>query len=159
MIAEKVFAMIEEDVAASNAVVAGDVSIASRYAYALFDPGATHSFVSMEFAKKLDVPPKSLDHDLRVDAPIGDFLIADHVYKRCMLRIDDVEMPVDLVESNIQDFDVILGMDWLSTYHATIDCYAKKIIFRPPNQVEFFFSGNCKVIFLELISVLKQESF
>ncbi|XP_048135757.1 uncharacterized protein LOC125315335 [Rhodamnia argentea] len=94
----KVFEMTEEDAAASNAVVASDVSMASRYAYALFDPGATHSFVSMEFAKKLDVPPKSLDCDLCVDTPTRDFLIVDHVFKRCMLWIDDVKMHVDLAE-------------------------------------------------------------
>ncbi|XP_048133474.1 uncharacterized protein LOC125314664 [Rhodamnia argentea] len=85
--AGKVFTMTEEDAAASNAVVTGDVSIASRYAYALFGPGATHSFVSMKFAKKLDVPPKSLDGDLRVDTPTGDFFNADRVYKRWLISV------------------------------------------------------------------------
>jgi len=60
----KVFAMTKEDATASNAIVAGNISIASQCAYALFDPGATHSFISTEFAKKLDVLPNLLECDL-----------------------------------------------------------------------------------------------
>ena len=38
-------------------------------------------------------------------------------------------MQVDLVPLTIQDFDVILGMDWLGKHHATIDCYNKIVTF------------------------------
>ncbi|KAL3733928.1 hypothetical protein ACJRO7_023304 [Eucalyptus globulus] len=81
----KVFAMTKEDAAASNAIVAGNIFIASQCAYALFDPGATHSFISTEFAKKLDVLPNPLECELRVDTPTGDFLVAHHVFKRCLI--------------------------------------------------------------------------
>jgi len=97
----KVFAMTKEDVATSNTVVASNISIISQYAYALFDPGATHSFISVDFARKLDVRPKFLKYELRVDTPTGDFLIVDHVFKNCLLRINDVQLPVGLVELNI----------------------------------------------------------
>ncbi|XP_043725645.1 uncharacterized protein LOC122672217 [Telopea speciosissima] len=32
-------------------------------------------------------------------------------------------------------------MDWLSTYHASIQCYEKEIVFKPKNETEFKFSG------------------
>ncbi|KAL3744872.1 hypothetical protein ACJRO7_014045 [Eucalyptus globulus] len=142
----KVFTMTGEDAAASNTVFASNISIASQPAYALFDPGATHSFTSIDFAKKLDVLPELLKYELCIDTPTGDFLIADCVFKNCLLRIDDVPLLVDLVALDIRDFDVILGMDWLSKYHATADCYSKKVIFRPPNQPEFSFSGSYEVM-------------
>ncbi|KAL3749910.1 hypothetical protein ACJRO7_010955 [Eucalyptus globulus] len=151
----KVFAMTKEDAAASNAVVAGNISIASHCAYALFDPGATHSFISTEFAKKLDVLPDPLECELCVDTPTGDFLIGHHVFKRCVIQINNVEMPVDLVELNIRDFDVIIGMDWLSTYRAIVDCFSKKVIFRLSNQPEFSFSGSCQNTSPRLISALQ----
>jgi len=31
---------------------------------------------------------------------------------------------------DIRGYDVILGMTWLSRYHAVIDCQNKKVIFR-----------------------------
>ena len=33
---------------------------------------------------------------------------------------------------------MILGMIWVSRYHAVIDCQNKKVIFRIPHQPEFF---------------------
>ena len=44
---------------------------------------------------------------------------------------------MDLVILDISDYEVILGMDWLSKYHATIDCKKKIVMFRPPGQEEF----------------------
>ena len=34
--------------------------------------------------------------------------------------VDDMEMGVDLIVLDMHDFDVIMGMDWLSKYIATI---------------------------------------
>jgi len=36
-------------------------------------------------------------------------------------------------------FDIILGMDWLSLYHARVDCYAKLDILIMPNRDEIEF--------------------
>ncbi|KAJ1441966.1 Zinc finger, CCHC-type [Sesbania bispinosa] len=46
----RVFAMTRQDAQVSNAVVTGILCICSRDAHVLFDPGATHSFVSLSFA-------------------------------------------------------------------------------------------------------------
>ena len=43
------------------------------------------------------------------------------------------EMLVDLVLLNLQDFNVILGMDWLASYHVSIDCFGKRVIFDIPS--------------------------
>ena len=34
----------------------------------------------------------------------------------------------------MHEFDVILGIDWLTTHHAKIDCFHKIISFHIPNQ-------------------------
>ena len=52
------------------------------------------------------------------------------------------EMLVDLVLLNLQDFDVILRMDWLASYHASIDCFRKNVIFSIPGQPKFNFEGK-----------------
>lgn len=102
--------------AASYTVVAGNISITLQYAYALFYSSVTHAFISIEFVKKLDVQPESFECELRINTPTSDLLIANQVFKRCMLQIDNVEMFVDMVELNIRDFIVIIGMKWLYIY-------------------------------------------
>ena len=36
-------------------------------------------------------------------------------------------MREDLLPLELYDFEVILGMDWLSKYKAQIDCFAKTV--------------------------------
>ena len=43
---------------------------------------------------------------------------------------------------DMTDYDVILGMDFLSKYRVMIDCKAKKISFKPPGEDMFTFFGD-----------------
>ncbi|KAA0063140.1 ty3-gypsy retrotransposon protein [Cucumis melo var. makuwa] len=36
---------------------------------------------------------------------------------------------------------VVTGMDWLSTNHASIDCFRKEVVFNPPSGTSFKFKG------------------
>ena len=71
------------------------------------------------------------------------------------------EMLVDLVVLDLQDFDVILGMDWLASNHASIDCFGKMVIFSIPGQPEFSFVGKhvdrplCMIFTLRASSLLR----
>ena len=47
----------------------------------------------------------------------------------------------DLILLDIHDFDVILGMDWLSRHHAKVDCYRKEVRFYRPWETEVVFYG------------------
>ena len=51
------------------------------------------------------------------------------------------KMPADLVVMKMNDFDIILGMEWLSEHHAFINCQEKKVIFEIPNQQTYCFQG------------------
>nr|CAD1820340.1 unnamed protein product [Ananas comosus var. bracteatus] len=62
-------------------------------------------------------------------------------------------MPADLlVLGQLQEFDVVLGMDWLARYYATIDCGARTVTFREPGQEEFTFRGCRSTLFATWIS-------
>ncbi|XP_044405708.1 uncharacterized protein [Triticum aestivum] len=62
----------------------------------------------------------------------------------------DVVNKAQLLEKGFQeekgdaDFDIILGMDWLQEYRATIDCYEKQITLRLDGQVEIVYQGDKK---------------
>ena len=115
------------------------LSIGDKKAYVLIDPGATHSFVSTAFCMHLDRLYSSLPQHLLVSTPVGDVILVDEVYKDCVLKIEDKELIVDLISLTIHDFDLILRIGWLSSYHASIDCFKKEVIFRMPNEVKFKF--------------------
>ena len=44
-----------------------------------------------------------------------------------------------LILLDIYDFDVILGMDWLSRHHATVDCYRKEVRIYRLGETEIVF--------------------
>ena len=44
------------------------------------------------------------------------------------------------------DFDIFLGMDWLSTHRALVNCFTKKVIFQKPGFFELDFEGDCRVL-------------
>ena len=58
------------------------------------------------------------------------------------MLIEGRELPVDLVLLDVMDFDVILGMDWLSKHYTTVDYRRKEVIFRIPIDEEFKFMGD-----------------
>jgi hypothetical protein len=62
------------------------------------------------------------------------------VLKSCTIVVEDRELPVYLILLDIYDFDVILGMDWLTTYHAGVDCFNKEVVFEHPHKSKFKFT-------------------
>ncbi|GJW72873.1 putative reverse transcriptase domain-containing protein [Tanacetum coccineum] len=56
-------------------------------------------------------------------------MLISHEYVNCPLVFDDHIRPANLLPIHMFDFDVILGMDWLASHRATIDCYARTVIF------------------------------
>lgn len=51
-------------------------------------------------------------------------------------------MEVDLIQIRMADFDVILGMDWLSRNFAKIDCRTKRVEFQHPELGDFQYQGG-----------------
>nr|CAD1835720.1 unnamed protein product [Ananas comosus var. bracteatus] len=62
-------------------------------------------------------------------------------------------MPVDLLALHkLGEFDVVLGMDWLTQYYATIDCTNRTVTFREPGQQEVVYKGYRSSLFAMTIS-------
>ena len=54
-------------------------------------------------------------------------------------------------------FDVILGMDWLASYHASVHCFEKEVVFRPPGESEFLFKASCLPFMPRVISCIQSN--
>ena len=68
------------------------------------------------------------------------------MYKGCEVLVEDVVLKANLILLKMLDFDVILGMDWLSNHWASINCFTKKIRFENPGYLEFEFVGDRRVL-------------
>ncbi|KAL0548769.1 hypothetical protein IC582_013239 [Cucumis melo] len=55
----------------------------------------------------------------------------------------------------MHDFAVILGMDWLTVNHASIDCFRMEVVFNPPTGTSFKFKGVGTVVLPKVISAMK----
>ena len=123
----RAFVLNPRDAQASNAVVTSTLTICSRQAVVLFDSGATLSFVSPSFALCLDMRFNVLNSPLTVLTLVGEVYLINRFLSGCEVCIEDEILLVDLVELEILEFDVILGMDWLSAHHAVLDCFNKMV--------------------------------
>ncbi|GJS03502.1 putative nucleotidyltransferase, ribonuclease H [Tanacetum coccineum] len=85
-------------------------------------------------------------------------MLIDHEYVNCPLRFDDRIRPANLLPIHMLDFDVILGMDWLASHRATIDCYARTVIFGNVRQPEFVYHGSSPLKSVKLISAMKART-
>ena len=107
----RLFTLIPQDVQASNVVVAGTLSICSCEARILFDPGASHSFVSPIFASRMAWQASKILFSLSVATPLSDELKTDVFFPYCPVLVDGRELLTDIVMLDVIDFDMILGMD------------------------------------------------
>ncbi|XP_035551052.1 uncharacterized protein LOC118349650 [Juglans regia] len=138
----RVFALTPGEAEDKNDVITGTLSLFSNNATVLFDSGATHSLVSMAYARFCTLETKKLKSKLLVATPTRNSVVCDEFLPGCPITIGGRLMPADLIVFNMIGFDVILGMDWLARYQASIDCFKKEVIFRPPKESEFRFTGS-----------------
>ncbi|XP_028115359.1 uncharacterized protein LOC114313192 [Camellia sinensis] len=134
----RVFALVLGDVQNAATVVSGTFIVHGHSTHVLFDSGSTHSFVSKLFAQNLDRSEEVLSYMLCVSSPLGDSLICTSVYFACELLNGDIRVYSNLLPLDMTYFDIILGMDWLREYGATIDCLTKQISFHPTGQSKSF---------------------
>jgi hypothetical protein len=147
--------MTQEDVGAMPDVVAGTLQLGLIQVYALIDLGASHSFMAHRIVSNLKVLPSRLSVGVVVSTPLGKNINIDEVYKGVILYFEGVELRVDLMPLELYDFDLILGMDWLSRYRAQVDCFTKTVNLQDVSGKRVVFRGERRVIPNSIISVMK----
>ncbi|XP_073121449.1 uncharacterized protein [Henckelia pumila] len=112
----RVFALTEDRAqAAPNNVIAGNCVLSGYPVYVLIDIGASHSFIAEKFVELHDLPVERLS------------------------SFDSNAIEPDCIVLGMSDFDCIIGIDALTKYRATVDCFHKIVRFRPDMADEWKF--------------------
>ncbi|XP_015162433.1 uncharacterized protein [Solanum tuberosum] len=111
----------------SDVLIIGIIPVCDRPTIILFDPGSIYSYVSTYFASSPYILCEYLDLPVHVSTLVGDSVVADRVYRLCIVTLMGYDTHADLKVLDMVDFDVILGMDWLSSYHAILNCHSKTV--------------------------------
>ncbi|XP_070045700.1 uncharacterized protein [Nicotiana tomentosiformis] len=88
---------------------------------------------------------------------MGDSIIVDHVYRSCLVVIGGFKTRVDLLVLSMVNFDVILGIDWLSPYHAILDCHAKMVTLVIPGLPWLEWRGASDYVPSMVVSFVKAQ--
>ncbi|XP_070015985.1 uncharacterized protein [Nicotiana sylvestris] len=154
----RLFATLDRQSAEASAeVITGILLVCSHNAYAIMDPGSTFSYVTPYFAINLGLEPEQLSEPFLVSASIGESVKVTRVYRGCIVSVQGRNTKADLIELEMVDFDVIMGMDWLSSCYAMLDCHAKIVRFQFPNEEVIEWKSSSASLVGKFIFYLKAQ--
>ena len=82
----------------------------------MFDSSASHSFVAISCVNVLGLEVETLEESLHMSSFLGTRVRINQICQDCDLDILGILLTVDLRLMDISEFDVILGMDWLTAH-------------------------------------------
>ena len=127
-------------------VIHGTFLLSRLWARVLFDSGASHSFIAASVVIELGLEVEALEEPLYVTSPLGIRARIGMICRGCELKISGILLTVDLRVMDMSEFDVILGMDWLTTYRVVIDCERRRVT--AYTQVLVLYFRRTSMIFL-----------
>ncbi|GJV67723.1 putative reverse transcriptase domain-containing protein [Tanacetum coccineum] len=86
------------------------------------------SFVSISLASMLNIPPITIDTFYNIEMADGNLVSTNTVIQGATLTLLNQPFEIDLMPIKLGSFDVVIGMDWLSKYHARI-IYDEKVVY------------------------------
>ncbi|KZV27117.1 hypothetical protein F511_28514 [Dorcoceras hygrometricum] len=155
----RVFALTEEQAqAAPDDVIAGNCYLCKFPAYVLIDTGASHTFISENFVVSHKLSTEPLAEIVSVSSPLGEGMLSITAVKNCVLQFEGHAIEIDCVVLGLSDFDCIVGIDMLTKYRATVDCFQKVVRFKPEKADEWKFYGKGSRARIPLVSAITMNN-
>nr|GFC72330.1 putative reverse transcriptase domain-containing protein [Tanacetum cinerariifolium] len=122
------------------------------------DVDTQESVISSVFASCVTTTPTLLDHVLCISTPMKDSVRITHIYRDLPLQFDDNIRAINALPLDMCEFDIMLGMDWLTEHHATIDCRSYRVIFGDIHAPEFIYHGSLPGKSMQIIFALQART-
>ncbi|XP_070045553.1 uncharacterized protein [Nicotiana tomentosiformis] len=119
---------------ASPDVVTCILTVQTHDVYALIDPGSTLSYITPYVAMEFGIEPEQLPESFSISTPVGESIVSALVYRGCVVTVRCRDIVADLIELGMVDFDVIMGMDWLYSCFAKLNCRTRTVRFEFPSD-------------------------
>ena len=116
--------------------------LSRQWARILFDSSASHYFISAYCVNVLGLKVESLGKPLHVSSPLEIKVRVDQISRDCELDISGILLTVDLRVMDILNFDVILGMDWLTAHRVAINCNRRRFTAYTRDDIRVIFQGD-----------------
>jgi predicted aspartyl protease len=101
-------------------ILTGTFSINHHPVIVLFDTGATHSFVSAKFGTKIGLDLYPISGVYMITTP-GGRISSNHVCRSVPIQMGNNLMRTDLLLLDLEGMDVLLGMNWMTQHHVSLD--------------------------------------
>ena len=85
---------------------------------------------------------ETLEEPFYVSSPLGIRARLGMICRVCELEISGTLLTVDLRIMDTSEFDVILGMDWLTAYRVVIDCERRRVTAYTQDGTRVVFQGD-----------------
>jgi hypothetical protein len=122
----------------------------------LLDNGATANFVSEEFMHALVLPTMLLNSLLTVNLVDGRAKVTDQV---CAvdLSVGSFQFRVDCLPTELHDYDVVLGMPWLTAFNPSISWRLNTICLVDGESTHVLIGSQCSDVPKYVISALELD--
>ena len=140
-------------------VIACNFTLYDTEMHAFVDPGSTHFYICIEQLSDKLPSVKPLAYDMHVTSTVGHSVRVNRVYKNCPLMVHDREFSVDLIALPFHEFDLILGMDWLSKHRVIIDCDKKIVVLKCSDLSEVTVHGTRSGSVSNITSAMQAQCF
>ena len=137
----RVYAVTPQAELADQPVIQGTFLLSRLWARVLFDSSASHSFIAASVVIELGLEVETLEELLYVSSPLWIRARIGMICRGCELEILGTLLTVDLRIMDMSEFDVILGMDWLTAYRVVIDCERRKVTAYTQDGTRVVFQG------------------
>ena len=91
---------------------------------------------------ELGLEVEALEEPLYVSSPLGIRESMGMICRGWELEISGILLTVDMRVMDMSEFDVILGMDWLTAYRVVIDCERRRVTAYTQDGTRVVFQGD-----------------
>ena len=138
----RVYAVTPQTEAADQSMIQGTFLLFRLWTRVLFDSGASHSFIAASCLRVLGLEVETLDEPLHVSSPLRTKARIDRICRGCELEISGILLMMDLRVMDMSEFEVILGLDWLTAHRVVIDCDRMRVTAYTPDGTCVVLQGN-----------------
>ncbi|XP_016165066.1 uncharacterized protein LOC107607652 [Arachis ipaensis] len=129
----RVFAVNAKDASKADPLMRGIYLIGGKTLIALYDTGASHSFILFAKVEKLGLKVSELPFDLHVHIPHQTVMTRSGC-RQVGFKLEGRDFVYDLICLPMVRLEMILEFDWFSKNRVLLDCFERTIRFMPKGE-------------------------